>query len=109
MRSQHGQPIFLRAGAPIIPVAAIGPDDAFVVLGRERVLGRRLAGGDARYDLPIVAGPLVPRPVKFTFHVGAPIPAEPGDDTAALAERVRGALEALIAAGLAGRRSIWRG
>jgi 1-acyl-sn-glycerol-3-phosphate acyltransferase len=94
-----------RAGAPIIPVAAIGPDDAFRVIGREPFLGRRLVG----VDLPLVAGPPVPRPVKFTFWVGEPIPAAPDDDTEALGARVQSALERLIAEGLVRRRSIWWG
>ncbi len=63
----------LRAGVPLVPVAGIGIDDAFVTLGRERLIGRTLFG-KKNYDLPILMGlgPL-PLPVKFRFIIGQAI------------------------------------
>ncbi len=63
----------LQAGVPIIPIAGIGIDDAFVTLGNERVVGRRIFGRST-YDMPILMGlGLMPLPVKFRFVIGAPI------------------------------------
>ena len=63
----------LAADVPIVPIAGIGIDDAFVTLGRERLLGRTLFGS-ARYDLPIFVGlGALPMPVKFTFYIDRPI------------------------------------
>lgn len=68
--------VALRAQVPLVPVAAIGVDDAFVTLGRERTLGRRLFG-KPNYDLPILMGlgPL-PLPVKFRYVLGEPLDLE---------------------------------
>ncbi|MEO1267936.1 MAG: lysophospholipid acyltransferase family protein [Myxococcota bacterium] len=63
----------LAADVPLVPIAGIGIDDAFVTLGRERLLGRALFGS-SRYDLPIFVGlGVLPMPVKFTFYVDRPI------------------------------------
>lgn len=69
----------LRVNAPIVPVMGVGADDAFPVLFRERVLGRRLFGRP-RYDLPVFltlcgpsALPTLPFPVRMTFEVGEPL------------------------------------
>jgi 1-acyl-sn-glycerol-3-phosphate acyltransferase len=67
--------VALRAGAPIVPVAACGVDDIYRVVGRDPVLGRLLFG-DRRYNWPITLGrwgTLVPRPAKVTLHALAPI------------------------------------
>jgi len=72
--------VALRAGAPIVPVAACGVDDMYRVVGRDPLLGRVLFG-DRRYNLPIALGrygTLVPRPAKVTLHALAPI--FPGGD-----------------------------
>ncbi len=72
----------LRAGVPLVPVVGVGIDDAFPVLGQDRVVARRLLGSK-RYDLPLflsmtglagLTGPLfaVPFPVPFVFEVGEP-------------------------------------
>lgn len=65
--------VALAAGVPIVPVAGIGIDDAYVSLGRERQIGRALFG-KPRYDLPILMGlgPM-PLPVKFRFVIDAPL------------------------------------
>ena len=73
----HGRVGYLRAAlaadVPLVPIAGIGIDDAFVTLGRERKLGRALFGS-SKYDLPIFVGlGVLPLPVKFTFHVCRPI------------------------------------
>jgi 1-acyl-sn-glycerol-3-phosphate acyltransferase len=47
--------VAMRAGAPILPVAGLGIDDAYDVVGREGWLGRTLLGSP-RYDLPIALG-----------------------------------------------------
>jgi 1-acyl-sn-glycerol-3-phosphate acyltransferase len=73
----HGRLGYLRcalaAGVPLVPIAGIGIDDAFVVLGQEKVVGRRLFG-KPNYDLPIFVGlGLLPLPVKFRFIIDAQI------------------------------------
>ena len=63
----------IRAQKPIIPIMAAGVDDAYQYLFRERWVGRTLGGSD-RYDFPVSLGVgLMPLPVKFTYHVAAPI------------------------------------
>lgn len=106
--------VALRAGAPIIPTACIGADDALwlpinALDWGQRVLGRRL---------PLMPGlgigPL-PLPVKLTAYVSEPLPMRDGpaaaDDPAVVArihaEVVR-RTEALIGEGLRRRRSLWR-
>jgi len=74
--------IAMATGAPIVPVLGIGVDDAFPVLGQERLVFRRLLGS-RRYDLPffvtatglgLTRGPLnVPLPTRFRFEVCEPI------------------------------------
>jgi len=68
--------VALAAGVPIVPVAGVGIDEAYVTLGRERSIGRRLFG-KATYDLPILMGlgPM-PLPVKFRFVIGEPVDLE---------------------------------
>jgi 1-acyl-sn-glycerol-3-phosphate acyltransferase len=63
----------LAADVPIVPIAGIGIDDAFIALGNERRLGRRLFGSP-KYDLPIFVGlGVLPLPVKFRFVIDRPI------------------------------------
>lgn len=64
--------VALAAGAPIVPVAAIGPDEVFPML-TERGLVPAHFLGDASYRVP----PFLPiaRPVPFTFIFGEPIDA----------------------------------
>lgn len=63
--------VALRAGAPIVPVAALGVDELFEVSRRENVLGRLLLGS-ARYDLPLPSN-LLPRRVPLEFFVLPPV------------------------------------
>ncbi|HEY1954309.1 MAG TPA: lysophospholipid acyltransferase family protein [Polyangiaceae bacterium] len=83
--------VALRAGAPIVPIAACGVDDMYRIVGRDPFLGRILFG-DRRYNLPIALGrygTLVPRPAKVTVHALAPIfPAGDADNPSDV-ERVR--------------------
>lgn len=63
----------LRANVSIVPLACIGPDDAYKVIGHEPFFGRRIFGSN-RYDLPIFFGlGLLPFPVKFKFVFDKPI------------------------------------
>jgi 1-acyl-sn-glycerol-3-phosphate acyltransferase len=67
--------VAMRAGAPIVPVAACGVDDMYRIIGRDPILGRLLFG-DPRYNLPLALGrwgTLVPRPAKVTLHALPPI------------------------------------
>ena len=59
-----------ETGAPIVPVAVIGAEEAQPVLWRSERLGRLLG-------LPAVpvTPPLVPLPTKWTIHVGEPLDA----------------------------------
>jgi 1-acyl-sn-glycerol-3-phosphate acyltransferase len=47
--------VAIRAGAPIVPVAGLGIDEAYDVVGREAWVGRTILGSP-RYDLPIAFG-----------------------------------------------------
>ncbi len=91
----------LAAGKPVVPIAGIGIDEAFVAVGKEKVLGRRIFG-KKRYDLPIVVGlGLMPVPVKFRFIFGDPIDPEALGLSASDAE---GPVERLVDA----HQEIWR-
>ena len=65
--------VAIAAGVPIVPVAGIGIDDAYLTLGKERRIGRRLFGS-RNYDLPLLVGlgPM-PLPVRFRFVIDEPI------------------------------------
>lgn len=83
--------VAMRAGAPILPVAGLGIDEMYSVVGRERWLGRAVMGSP-RYDLPLVFGAfgtLVPRRVPQRYVIGAPIDTAGDPDRAEDVERVR--------------------
>lgn len=85
--------VAMRAGVPILPVAAHGIDEMYTVVARERWLGRAVMGS-ARYDLPLVFGAygtLVPRRVPQRYVVGAPVDTAGDPDRAEDVERVRAA------------------
>lgn len=105
--------VALRAGAPIVPVACLGNDDAFVQLRSSEQMAQtlpgrlvtRLVGRD--YVLPLMLP--VPRRLAFHYYFGEPI--QPGhadpdsaDQVATHRQRVREALETLLAEGLERRR-----
>lgn len=92
----------MRHGAPIIPVAFIGPEEQMPQVARIDVPAMGLP------YVPIPATPL-PLPVKYRIHYGAPIPvdrdyrpsdADDPDAVAEAAERVGLAVQALIDEGL---------
>jgi 1-acyl-sn-glycerol-3-phosphate acyltransferase len=86
--------VAMRAGAPIIPVAAVGVDELFEVRWREPLVGRRLFGS-SRYDLPVPAR-ILPRKIPLDYHLQPPLPA-PGDpEDPAAVERVRSATQASL-------------
>ncbi len=83
--------VAMRAGAPIVPVCGLGIDEAYTVLGHERLLGRRLFGSP-RYDLPIAVGAFgtpIPRRVPQRYVVLPPIDTAGDPDDPAAVERVR--------------------
>ena len=86
--------VAMTAGVPIVPVAALGVDDMYTVIARERWLGRAVLG-HPKYDLPIAFGrwgTLVPRPASVTIRALPPVPTE-GDPTSPEdIERVRSAV-----------------
>lgn len=83
--------VAIRARAPIVPVAAIGPDDVFRVLTRRGVVPLGVLGPDR---IPLFVP--VPRRVPFRYWVGDPI--DPQPDPVLLADRVRAKLADLIEA-----------
>lgn len=86
--------VAMRAGVPIVPVAGLGIDEMYTIVGKERWLGRRLLGSP-RYDLPIAFGyygtPL-PRRETQRFVVLEPISTTGDPDREEDVERVRSAV-----------------
>ena len=66
--------VAIRAQVPLVPFAAAGVDDTYRVVATLGGSGEFLMG-HAKYDLPLLwgAGPF-PRPVRFWFKFGEPIP-----------------------------------
>lgn len=83
--------VAMRAGVPIVPIAATGVDELFRIDRREHVLGRRFTGSP-RYDLPLPRR-LRPRRVPLDFHVLPPIDTEGDPENPTDIERVRCATE----------------
>jgi 1-acyl-sn-glycerol-3-phosphate acyltransferase len=85
--------VAMRAGVPIVPIAGLGIDDMYTILGKEHWLGRRLLGS-SRYDIPIAFGhygSLLPRRKTQRFLVLEPIDTTGDPDRDADVERVRAA------------------
>ncbi|MGM0556402.1 MAG: lysophospholipid acyltransferase family protein [Myxococcota bacterium] len=103
--------VSIRSGAPVVPFAAIGPDEVFPVLNNRGLVSAPFLG-DKSYKVPLLIP--IARRVPFRFHIGEPI--EPPDvsdieDPEALcqirhefAEETRRALESLIETGLEARK-----
>lgn len=100
----------IRHRAPVIPVAIVGSEESWPLLGK---LAVPIFG--APY-LPIPASP-IPLPARFHLRYGAPIALHDGraaseaDDptvVATAAAIVRRELEQLLASALAERRGVWR-
>lgn len=85
--------VAMRARVPIVPVAGLGIDDAYDVVGREKHLGRALFGSP-RYDLPIAfgaLGTLLPRRAPQRYRVLPAVDTAGDPQRPADVERVRGA------------------
>jgi 1-acyl-sn-glycerol-3-phosphate acyltransferase len=83
--------VAMRAGVPIIPVAGLGIDDMYAIVGHEKWLGRRLFGS-RRYDFPIALGAfgtLFPRRRKQTYVALSPIDTSGDPENLDDVERVR--------------------
>lgn len=116
--------VALAAQKPIIPVAGIGPDDAFIIAKtkdeiRDTIFGKwmQFVLGHEKYVMPfpLGIGPM-PLPVKFTYYVGRPISLkaywgqEKDPDAVRQArDMVKARLEKLIDRGLKQRRSLFSG
>jgi len=105
--------VAIETGAPIVPVAVIGAEEAQPVVARLDAAGKLLG----LPTLPLTPT-LVPLPTKWTLHFGEPlhVAASYGPEDAAKAERVgrlrhqvRERLQGLVLEGLRRRRSIFLG
>jgi 1-acyl-sn-glycerol-3-phosphate acyltransferase len=110
----------LRTRTPIVPVAIVGGEETNPVLARVEYLTKAIG---IRY-LPVtptfpLLGPagLLPAPTKWKIFFGDPIdisgyaPASADDEilVGRLAERVRGAIQAMLDRAVTERRSVWFG
>ncbi len=108
--------VALRAGAPIVPCAIIGSEEASPGISRTGWLAERLGVPllSANPSLRIGAAGLLPLPSRWTLRFGEPI--DVGGDRAAtadpstvnaLTERVRATLQAMLDEGVAARSSVF--
>lgn len=101
----------VRNGAPLVPIAGIGADELFDLVGDAYARGRRFLGIDFPIPRPAWGLPLL-HPHQLSYFIGEPIssrpmPGESEDETIARIRReVRGALEELIDDALAARVGI---
>jgi 1-acyl-sn-glycerol-3-phosphate acyltransferase len=90
--------VAIRAGVPIVPIAATGVDEIFEVKRHEHFLGRRF-GGAPRYDIPLPEN-LWPRRVPLEYHALAAIDTRGDVEDPSVVERVRlatrGAIEGVL-------------
>jgi 1-acyl-sn-glycerol-3-phosphate acyltransferase len=106
----------LRTGAPIIPCAIVGNEEASPGISRTGWLSERL-GLPLLSSSPVLrlgAAAFLPLPSRWTLRFGEPIAAPGGPAAAedlpavhALTERVRSTLQAMLDEDLAARRSIF--
>jgi len=85
--------VAMRARVPIVPIAALGIDEMYDVVAREKIVGRTILGSP-RYDLPIVLGAfgtLIPKRVPQRYLVQEPVDTSGDPDDASAVERVRSA------------------
>lgn len=112
--------VALQTGAPIIPVAIVGAEEIYPMIGRVDPLARAL--GMPYFPLTPTwpwAGPLglAPLPTKWTIDIGQPIHLEGYDSRAAsnpaavarLSEQVRSTIQRMLLERLAQRRSVFFG
>lgn len=96
--------VAMRAGVPIVPIAACGVDDMYLTVAREPWIGRALLG-HAKYDLPIALGRWgtpVPRPARVTVRALPPVDTTGDPESESDVERVRAAVFEAVQTGLAG-------
>jgi len=98
--------VALATGVPVVPVAVIGAEEEAPLIANPAWLRRLVRTPTA----PITPTIVVPLPVRYRIHFGAPLwlhgPPTPGR-VARETERVRRALAALIQQGLAARRHMF--
>lgn len=97
--------VAMKAGVPIVPLAACGVDDMYTTVAREPWIGRTLLG-HSKYDLPIALGRWgtpVPLPARVTIRALPPIDTTGDPTSEADVERVRSAVFDAVQRGLAGR------
>jgi 1-acyl-sn-glycerol-3-phosphate acyltransferase len=112
--------VALQTGAPIIPVAVVGAEEIYPVIGQVEPLARLL--GLPFFPLTPTwpwTGPLglAPLPTKWYIDIGRPIHLEGYDARAAanpavvarLSEQVRSAIQRMLLERLARRRSVFLG
>ena len=112
--------IAVRTGAPILPVAVVGAEEIYPVIGQVEPLAR-LIGFPFFPITPTFpwTGPFgfVPLPTKWTIEFGKPIPVEDYGPRAAanpavvarLTEQVRSTIQQMLLDRLAKRRSVFLG
>jgi 1-acyl-sn-glycerol-3-phosphate acyltransferase len=112
--------VALQTGAPIIPVAVVGAEEIYPVIGQVEPLARLL--GLPFFPLTPTwpwTGPLglAPLPTKWYIDIGQPIRLDGYDARAAanpavvarLSEQVRSAIQRMLLERLARRRSVFLG
>lgn len=108
----------IECGVPLVPVGIVGAEETHPVLFKSTLAGRALG----LPFIPVtpsfpVLGPLgaIPLPSKWRIEIGEPLDlgdfapgaAEDGPTVSRLNEELRAQVRALVARGLAGRRSVW--
>ncbi|MEZ4461302.1 MAG: lysophospholipid acyltransferase family protein [bacterium] len=97
-KGRHGfAHVARQAKRPVVPVAAIGPDDVFPILADNGLRVGWLNNERLPVFLPIA------RRVPFDFVIGTPIEPPDGDDVESFVDRVQTELRTLIVNGLATR------
>jgi 1-acyl-sn-glycerol-3-phosphate acyltransferase len=109
--------VALRAGAPIVPCAIVGSEEASPAIARTGWLAERLGIPlvPGTSSLRFTAAGLLPLPSRWTLQFGEPLDvgglgpdaANDAATAAQLAERVRTTLQAMLDEGLAARTSVF--
>jgi len=109
--------VALRAGAPIVPCAIVGSEEAAPAIARTGWLAEvlRLPLLAAQPAFRLAPAGLLPLPSRWSIRFGEPIPTAPLGAAAAeeagvvadLAERTRAAIQAMLDEDVAARRSIF--
>ena len=107
----------LRTGAPIVPCAIVGSEEASPGISRTGWLAERLGVPLLASSAALRFGPaaVVPLPSRWSLRFGAPVPldglgpsqAEDASAVSALTERVRTTLQAMLEEDLAARSSVF--